>query len=275
MTEHGVREAEKEYRIVPVASIEVWNEANIRHREITEGIDELAANIKEVGLQQPPVVQEENGKYKLISGQRRLLAIKQLNWKEMPVLVLKRPLNLFEAKILSFSENLHRKNVSENDLAEACAYFKEKLGSNREAAKMLGISIPTFSKYLGYQEEVPKEIKQLVADKKVSVYDARRLSQIVPDTEKAVKFGNMIAKLPKPKRERYFTTIMDDPKIPLNLINEKSKQYAIKNIVKVYLPDNYARALGKAAIQLNAEPESLGQKAIMDWLENEGWIVNG
>jgi hypothetical protein len=35
----------REYRVVPVDSIDIWNEANVRHSEITAGINELAESI--------------------------------------------------------------------------------------------------------------------------------------------------------------------------------------------------------------------------------------
>jgi ParB family chromosome partitioning protein len=104
---------DRELRIVPVDSIEIWNEANVRHAEITAGIDELAESIKQIGLQQPPVVQEiEEGRYRLISGQRRLLAFESLGRKQIPVLVLKKPYDFLHAKVASLTENLHRKNIS-------------------------------------------------------------------------------------------------------------------------------------------------------------------
>jgi len=78
------QQEESEFRRVPISSIEMWNEANVRHTEIMAGIDELAESIKQIGLQQPLIVQEiAKNKFKLISGQRRFYALQKLGKKSI------------------------------------------------------------------------------------------------------------------------------------------------------------------------------------------------
>ena len=50
--------------------------------EMLSGIEDLAASIEQVGLLEPLVVNTEN---QVISGHRRLRAIKQLEWKSVEV----------------------------------------------------------------------------------------------------------------------------------------------------------------------------------------------
>ena len=50
------------------------------------GIEELAGSIDQVGLLEPLVI---NSKNQVISGHRRLQAIKQLGWKSVEVIVRK------------------------------------------------------------------------------------------------------------------------------------------------------------------------------------------
>lgn len=263
---------EKIYCILPLDSIEVWNEANVRHTEITGGIEELAESIKQIGLLSPPLVQEvEKGKYKLIEGQRRLLAVKSLGWKEMPVLVVKEPYDLAEAMLVSLSENVHRKAVSARDLSDACSYLRKRFGSDKEAAKALGKTIQTFRKYLGYKG-VPEELKKLVSEKKISVSDSIRLSQIVPDVPKAVKFSKMISKLPKPTRERYFDALHENPDAPLPVIKVRAKKSQYVTVIKIHLPETYARALNRASTESEEEPEAIAKKAVMEWLDRAGYV---
>jgi ParB family chromosome partitioning protein len=267
------QEDEKEYRVVKVANIEVWDEANVRHSEVSGGIDELAESIRQIGLLQPPLVQEtKKDHYKLIEGQRRLYAVKILRWQEMPVFVLKQPYNLARAKLASLSENIHRKAVVAGDLAYACSYLKERFGSDKQAAKILGISLPTFRKYLGY-EGVPEEIKKLVNERVITVSDALRLSQI-PDLSlsSAAKFARRIYKLPKPERDRFFVALIEDPSRPLSVIEERAPQLKFKYTVRVHLPEMYAHALYRASNDTRREPEDLAQKAVMEWLDNSGYV---
>ena len=148
--EEEIKKTEKEFRIVPFSKVSKWDEANARHEDLTEGLDDLAASIKQSGLLQPPTVQEQDdGTYKIIMGQRRYLAVERLGWTKIPVLVVKNPLNTKDAKVASLSENLHRRDVNSTDLASACKYLKDQYDSDTKAAKVLGITVPTFRKYLG------------------------------------------------------------------------------------------------------------------------------
>lgn len=261
-----------EYRLVPTRNIKVWDEANVRHTEIFSGIEELAESINQVGLLQPPIVQEvEPEKFKLIEGQRRLLAVKSLGWKDMPVLVTQEPYDLDTAMLVSLSENLHRKTVAAGDLAEACAYLSKRFGSDKKAAEIIGISIQTFRKYLGYKG-VPEELKKQVEKKKISVSDSIRLSQIVPDTKKAVEFSEIISDLPKPERERHFAALIDYPDEPLSRIRIQAKRSKYKAVIKIHLPETYARALNRASTDSEQDPEAIALKAVMEWLERAGYV---
>lgn len=94
-------------------------------------ITELAASIKAQGLLQPLVVNDrEDGSYELISGERRLRAIRSLGWKAAPVMVMK----VDEVALLEMTlvENLQRENL--NPVEEAAGYSQliEKFGLTQE-----------------------------------------------------------------------------------------------------------------------------------------------
>ncbi|MCJ7456975.1 ParB/RepB/Spo0J family partition protein [Candidatus Bathyarchaeota archaeon] len=254
-----------------MSDVELWREANVRNKEVTEGLDELAESIKQIGLQQPPVVQEHDGKYKLIIGQRRLEAMRQLGWKEIPVLVLKKPYDLPMATIASVSENLHRKPVVPGDLADACDYLMKELGSISKVARILGITSQTVRKYLGYKG-VPEPIKKLVDQKVISVSDAKRIAQIAPSVEDGVGFARKIAKMPKLERERYFTAFIDDPKAPWESLKKKATALRYKRKLSIYLPEVFARGMAKASADRKEEPESIAQAAIITWLQAQGYV---
>jgi ParB-like chromosome segregation protein Spo0J len=63
---------------IPLNKILAWNE-NVRTASADQGIDELAASIVSVGLLQSLVVNRApRGKFSVIAGRRRLLALSQL-----------------------------------------------------------------------------------------------------------------------------------------------------------------------------------------------------
>ena len=68
-------------KTVPITAIRVGK----RHRKDLGDIRSLARSIQEIGLLHPVVIRPDR---KLITGERRLRALKLLGWKKVPVTVL-------------------------------------------------------------------------------------------------------------------------------------------------------------------------------------------
>ena len=83
-----------------------------------DALAELAESIKQVGIIQPLVVQEKNGFYEIIAGERRWRAAKIAGLKEVPVIVKK--YSDLEIMEISLIENIQRENL--NPIEEALAY---------------------------------------------------------------------------------------------------------------------------------------------------------
>lgn len=63
---------------IPLNKLTVWN-GNVRKTGVSDGIEELAASIAAHGLLQAPIVRRvKGGKFAVVAGQRRLLALKLL-----------------------------------------------------------------------------------------------------------------------------------------------------------------------------------------------------
>jgi ParB family chromosome partitioning protein len=130
MKEIEVRKIEIEKIRVPEWAIRtVMDEGKLR---------ELANSIEAHELIEPIVVRlSSDGHYELISGYRRLQALKVLNAKEVEAKVIE--CTDEEAIALSIEENEKRANEHPFDVARKIAYMREKLGlSTREIAKRLG-----------------------------------------------------------------------------------------------------------------------------------------
>ncbi len=83
-----------------------------------EALNELAESIKTYGIIQPLVVQQRDGYYEIIAGERRWRAAKLANLKEVPVIIK----NYTDKEIMEISiiENIQRENL--NPIEEAMAY---------------------------------------------------------------------------------------------------------------------------------------------------------
>ena len=101
-----------------------------------EAINALAASIKEHGVLQPIVVTKEDGKYKIVAGERRWRASKVAGLKTIPAIV--RTLDSQNRLELSIIENAQREDLNAIELATAYAKLKNQFNLSTEdiAAKV-------------------------------------------------------------------------------------------------------------------------------------------
>lgn len=88
-----------------------------RQRKGILDVEDLASSIKRIGLIHPIVVDSEGV---LLAGERRLTAVKQLGWVDVPVRRFNE-LNDLERKEIELEENIRRKNLDWQDEVNAKA----------------------------------------------------------------------------------------------------------------------------------------------------------
>ena len=101
-----------------------------------QGIEALAGSIKEHGVLQPIVVTREDGKYKIVAGERRWRASKIAGLDKIPAIV--RTLDSQNRLELSIIENAQREDLNAIELATAYAKLKNQFNLSSEdiAAKV-------------------------------------------------------------------------------------------------------------------------------------------
>jgi len=70
---------------------------------VEKDLDKLKLSIQKIGLLYPIVVYEEEGRYKTIDGQRRVMVFEELGKETIPALVIAKPEDELMAKAISFS----------------------------------------------------------------------------------------------------------------------------------------------------------------------------
>lgn len=252
-------------RLVPIGKIHVWNEAQARSLD-RDGIRELARSIKTEGLQNPPLVQKNGHGFLLMSGQRRLAALRLLRARRIPVLVLRKGYNLENAKAVSVIENLHRKNMRPKDMARSCSFLAEKMGIAK-GARSLGISTKTFKKYVGFAA-LPDKIKDLVP-KTISSSVAIRLNQLVPNVPKALKIANRISELDARTQKAYLKALGRRPNANHHRLLRQARLLAVRKTVPLVLSTTAAKKLERISLSKEKEPEKLAQQIIVSWLSKK------
>ncbi len=105
-----------------------------------DDIEELAENIKRVGLINPLVVKKVKDKFEIIAGHRRYRALKLLGAVSVQCII--RNLEKLEADTVKLSENIYRTDLTDLEEAESIAHLM-KVGkkNDKQIAKEIGKSL--------------------------------------------------------------------------------------------------------------------------------------
>lgn len=255
---------------VPLNKIFI-SKGNVRTRQVEAGLDELAENIKRIGLIHPPIVFKTDDRYELIVGQRRFLAFKKLGRETIPVLVTG-AVDETRARILSLSEGIHRKELPAGDLMDAIEALYLKYGSPKAIADELGIKEHTVRSWLPVSL-APPELKEMVKERKIKPSDARKaLAAGGTDKEKIVKIAKAITKMTAPEKRRLVDLSVEKPEAPATALVEEAKKPHVEERVIVHLTPKYAKALDLASRDLGMDRQDVAKTAIVDWLNARGFI---
>ena len=212
------------------------------------------------------VQKESKNSYLLLSGQRRLAALKRLGAKKIPVLLLTQntKYGLEDAKAASVVENLHRNKMNVKDMTAACVFLSESVGKSK-AAKSLGISSVTLKKYLGFAA-VPDKLKQFVP-KELSRDDCTKLYQSIPNVSKAVRIAEKITLLDQKLRKEYLRALSRSPKSSHLKILKKAKTGLLQQRVTVQLTKGNARKLKSLATRKEIDVDTMTDEILSSYLK--------
>ncbi len=139
-----------------------------------EGLEVLAASIKENGLIQPLVVRSiEDGRYRLIAGERRWRACRMAGLREAPAVILEA--DELRAAQLTLIENLQREDLNPLEEAKGFDTLISAFGLTQEdAAKRVGISRSALANTLRLLS-LDEYCRGLLEEGKISAGHARAL----------------------------------------------------------------------------------------------------
>ena len=238
----------------------VSNRYQPRHRFEEEKLKDLENSIRENGLIQPIIVRKIKDKFELIAGERRFLATKRLDLKEIPAIVK----NVTDQKSLEIAliENIQRADL--NPIEEAMGY------------KMLcddfSLSHDTVSQRVGRSRSVvtnsmrllklPRKIQSSLIDETISVGHAKVILGLEsPDDQirvyERVKTKNLTVK----ETERVIACLGNLKKARRTYLNpelkHKCKQYAqsLRKCLDAGIEIKWSEQTGKIVISFNSEED--------------------
>ncbi|NFA42968.1 ParB/RepB/Spo0J family partition protein [Clostridium botulinum] len=160
-------------------------------------IEELAASIKENGLMHNLVVRDiGNGKYEIISGERRYTALKKLGYEKVPCQI--REINDLDAELMLIHANLEQRELTAIEKMEGIKRLKaiydqkrakgEKLsGKTRDLiGKNLGLSGVQVGRYQKVDKNLIQELKDKLDKEDITLTQAHTLSSLTKEEQKVI-----------------------------------------------------------------------------------------
>ena len=211
-----------------------------------DALMELADSIKQFGIIQPLIVQEKNGFYEIIAGERRWRAAKLAGLKEVPVIV--KDYSDLEVVEISLIENIQRENL--NPIEEALAYkrllneFNLKQDEVAERVSKSRTAVTNSMRLLKLDERV----QQMVIDDMLSTGHARALLGIEdPELQAATAAKVFDEKWSVREVEKLVKQIQNGKP-------EKKKEEKVHDFIYTDLEEKMKAAVGtKVSIHQNAK----------------------
>ena len=219
----------------------------IRLRDVAAGIDDLARSIEKQGLLQPIVVCpiEGTGTYEIILGQRRFLACKQLGWRHIRAQVLDERIDEIEAKVLSLTENMVRRDISRRDKIDVCTALYKRYGTMKDVAEETGLPLKDVSQFVKY-ERLDPALKNLVDHDEVPLSVALRAQDAAAvagplDPGEAVMLAKEMAGLSGAQGRRLIRAREEAPDRPVDEVIESAKeQVRVTQVVVTLGPEAHS-----------------------------------
>ncbi len=262
---------------IPIKDIDI-SKNNVRLHNPGIDLEELAASIKKHGLLQPVVLLGEYGKkpYKLITGQRRLLAHQKILKEETIKARFVGNLSQTQSVIRSLIENMQRLDLDYADTARAITSLYNEFGKNeRKIHQETGLSLRKIREYILIEAQATPKMKKLLRAETVSPADVKRsLRAAQGNISKAEDLLDYMVELsPNAHQKKRIVQYGEENKdmSPSKIVSEAMKPHIEDNII-ISLPEEVKAALRLAMRELSMEPEELASKAISDWLRSKGFL---
>lgn len=151
-------------------------------------LQNLAESIRQNGIIQPIIVRKTTDGYEIIAGERRWLAAKIAELKEVPVVIY----NIDDKLTLAFSlvENLQREELNPIEQANAFSYLQHEFKlTHSQIAEQVGFSRALVSNMIRLLT-LPHSIKDMLVDKQLTFGHARAILSL--DKELQLKLAKKI-----------------------------------------------------------------------------------
>ena len=269
----------RDYKDIPLEQLE-FSMGQVRLSDVGRDIDELADSIRKVGLLEPIVVAPPgpSGKYEIILGQRRFLAHRVLKLETIRAGILSDRVSEIEAKVLSVTENLVRRDLNRKDLIDVCTHLFRQYTSMRAVAMETGLPYDKVRQYVKYDRLIP-ELKTIVDSGEADVQTALRAQDALstegePDSQEAIKLAKEMSQMSGAQQKRIQKELAD-PTASVDEVIEQAKGGGRVTQIIVTLGQQVHRSLGLFANEEGIPPDEAAAQLIENGLSLNGYDISG
>lgn len=191
---------------LPIEDIHVEKDANPRQVFDEENLRTLAQTQNNVGILNPLIVYKRDGKYYLVSGERRLRASKLAGLAKVPVRI--KEYSEGQAVYVRFVENAHQQPLNPLERAKSIAamigqtieepvkkkdgtiVYEKQIINAKKAAEIAHLSQSSISQYLALLE-LPAQIKEAIHTGEIKFAHARGICEAKSREEQLAIFESM------------------------------------------------------------------------------------
>ncbi|WP_294405549.1 ParB N-terminal domain-containing protein [uncultured Clostridium sp.] len=162
-------------------------------------IEELAESIKEYGLMHNVVVRKRtDGKYEILSGERRFRALKELDYTKVPCRIVKDNVTELDAEVMLIQANMQQRELTLQEKMHGIKRLQEiytekrkngeKLpGKTRDLiGKHLGISGVQVGRYQKIDKDLIEPLKDKLNSDDITVTQAHTLSSLTKEEQEII-----------------------------------------------------------------------------------------
>lgn len=256
----------------------VFGKGQVRVDQVGADVDELAASIKKIGLLLPITVcpSDKEGHYEVLTGQRRFLAHKKLGRDKILACIREKPSNEAEAKIISLTENMVRKDLSRKDLISVCTDLYRQYGSVNDVCRESGLPRAKVQLYVKFDRLKP-ELQKLVKDGEVDMKVALKAQDVAEVTgeykkEDAMKLAKEMQEMTGPMRKKVEKLREQSPDQSADDIIDAAKTGEQEVQMMVTLGSRASAALALFANEEGSSKDDSASQLIEEGLSEKGYM---
>lgn len=195
-------------------------------------IEELAESIKEYGLMHNVVVRKRNdGKYEILSGERRFRALREIDYKKVPCRIVKDDVTELDAEVMLIQANMQQRELNLHEKMQGIKRLQEIYTEKRKSGeklqgktrdligKHLGISGVQVGRYQKIDKDLIEPLKEKLNSEDITVTQAHTLSSLTESEQEII--SDEIKDLNCKEHKEEVETLINGIKQPVENKNDK------------------------------------------------------